>query len=109
MQHELIYRGTLVQYWHAIFAELQRASRTNQFPQKPFRLSHSQPPKENETVAITFWDEQHRHEMVTVFADSVPDEAVVKSFLKMRHLKRWVRLLFRGGRKSKEIWKGTTI
>jgi hypothetical protein len=49
--------------------------------QKPFGLSHpfkDQPPKINETVIITFLEEQHRREIVAVWADATPDKEKVK-------------------------------
>ncbi len=81
MQHELIFRGSLVEYWNLIYTEWQQPSRHDSLAQELFRLSHpvkDHPPRENETVAIVFLEEQHRREIVTVFADSVPDGKIVK-------------------------------
>lgn len=68
MQYELIFRGTLLQYWKKIRAEWQNPSRKDPLVQKPFRLSHPQPPREFEEVTIEFLDEQHRLGLVTVDA-----------------------------------------
>jgi hypothetical protein len=81
MQHELIFRGSLVEYWNLIYTEWQQPSRHDPLAQELFKLSHpvkDHPPGENETVAIVFLEEQHRREIVTVFADSVPDGKIVK-------------------------------
>jgi hypothetical protein len=84
MQHELIFRGSLVQYWKVIFAQWQRSSASLGEP--PFKIPTPSPgtapianclPKENETLAIVFYDEKHR-EIVAVFADAVLGKNIVK-------------------------------
>ena len=84
MQHELIFRGSLVQYWKVIFAQWQRSSASSGEP--PFKIPTPSPesepianyvPKENETLAIAFYDEKH-WEIVSVFADAVLGKNIVK-------------------------------
>lgn len=78
MQYELIFRGSLVQYWKVIYAEWQRPSRQDPLAHKPFRLSHLKLPEEFEEVTIEFLDEQHRLGLVTVDALSGADGKSVK-------------------------------
>ncbi len=84
MQHELIFRGSLIQYWKLIFAQWKRPSASLAEP--PFELSApslSLPPfagfvpKENETLITVFYDEKH-WEIVAVFADAVLGKNIVK-------------------------------
>ena len=78
MLYELIFRGSLVQYWNKIRAEWQRPSRKGPLAQEPFRLSHPHPPEEFEEVTIEFLDEQYRLGLVTVDALSGADGKSVK-------------------------------
>lgn len=50
MQHELIFRGSLVEYWNLIYTEWQQPSRHDPLAQELFSLSHpvkDHPPREN--------------------------------------------------------------
>jgi hypothetical protein len=78
MQYELIFCGSLVQYWKVVYAEWQRPSRKDLLAQEPFRLSHTHPPKEFEEVTIEFLGEERRLGLVTVDALSGSDGKSVK-------------------------------
>jgi len=75
---ELYFRGSLVQYWNVIYAEWKRLG-TALGQDEPFRLNTTVDfvPNEYETLPITFLDEQHQHEIVTVFADQLLGKKVV--------------------------------
>ena len=75
---ELYFRGSLVQYWKVIYAEWKRLG-TALGQDEPFRLNTTVDfvPNEYETLPITFLDEQHQHEIVTVFADQSLGKKVV--------------------------------
>lgn len=84
MQHDLIFRGSIVQYWKVIFAHWGELSASLAGPS--FEISApslSSPPsadyvpKENETLIIAFYDEKH-WEIVAVFADAVLGKNIVK-------------------------------
>ncbi len=78
MPYELIFRGSLAQYWQVIYTEWQRPSRQDPLAPKPFRLSHLKSPEEFEEVTIEFLDEQGRLGLVTVDALSGADGKSVK-------------------------------
>ncbi|MBL0344434.1 hypothetical protein [Candidatus Villigracilis affinis] len=78
MQYELIFRGSLVQYWQAIHTGWQRAIRKNSQGQEPFRLSHARPPREYEELTIEFLDDNRRRSLITVDALSGADGNFVK-------------------------------
>lgn len=78
MQYDLIFRGSLIQYWEKIHAEWQRPSRKDPLAPEPFRLSHDSPPQEYEEVVVEFLDQAHRLGLVTVDALSGSDGKTVK-------------------------------
>ena len=75
---ELYFRGPLVQYRNAIYSKWKQLG-IALGQDEPFRLNTTVDfvPNEYETLPITFLDEQHQHEIVTVFADQLLGKKVV--------------------------------
>jgi len=76
--YDLIFRGSLAQYWRAIHKEWQKPLRKNPLAAEPFRLSHHHAPQGFEEVTIEFLDDQRRLGLVTVDALSGSDGKFVK-------------------------------
>jgi hypothetical protein len=102
MQYELVFRGSLVQYWHAVHAEWLRSIRKYSDPNGAFRLSHAVPPQPYEEVTIEFMDSHNRLGLVTVDALSGSNGNLVKLIVHIEReayqetaqiaLKKWERL-----------------
>src|SRR5258706_8348986 len=105
MQHDFIYRGTLVQYWKVIFTHWKRSS--SFLAEPPFEISAASlsassfadfVPKESETLVIVFYDEKH-WEIVSAFADAVFGKNIVilTVFIGTKPLKSEARSPLQGG------------
>jgi len=78
MQYELIFRGSLIQYWEKIRVELEHLFPNDQPGQASFNISHSLPPGEFDRMTIELLDKEHKHEVVVLIAESGANGYTVK-------------------------------
>ncbi len=85
---DFYFRGTLAQYWKAIYAEYQRLFSIDE--KEPFEFTSPDPktsplaeytPKYYDFVEILFWEAEHRDFIVSVKADSVLDSDLVNLYV----------------------------
>ena len=79
MTHTFSFHGSLVQYWEALFIEYQRLAAILGRPPFEFMSSNSQTikeyvPKNGDEIIIYFWDKEHKHTLLVVEAELLPDE-----------------------------------
>lgn len=81
MTHPFSFQGSLMRYWEVLYAEYQRLSIS--LGQPPFEFTPSNPqtmseyiPKNGDEIIIYFWDKEHRHTLLVVEAELLPDEDV---------------------------------
>jgi hypothetical protein len=78
VQYELIFRGSLIQYWEKIHTELEHLFPNDQPEQASFNISHSLPPGEFDPVIIDILDEEHRLAVVSLMTESGADANIIK-------------------------------
>lgn len=79
MTHTFSFQGSLTQYWEVLYTEYQRLG--SALGQPPFEFTIPNPqiiteyiPKNGDEIIITFWDKEHRQEVLAVEAELLPDE-----------------------------------
>jgi hypothetical protein len=79
MTHTFSFHGSLTQYWDVLFAGYQNFSKSLGHP--PFEFMPSNPqtineyvPKNGDEIIIYFWDKEHKHTLLVVEAELLPDE-----------------------------------
>jgi hypothetical protein len=79
MPLEYYFRGNLAQYWEVLYTEYQRLGAV--LGQPPFEFMAPNPqtikeyiPKNGDEIIFTFWDKEHRQELLVVEAALLPDE-----------------------------------
>ncbi len=79
MTHPFSFQGSLTQYWEVLYTEYQRLTAVLGRP--PFEFMPSNPqkineyvPKNGDEIIIYFRDEEHRHALLVVEAELLPDE-----------------------------------
>ena len=85
---DFYFRGTLAQYWKAIYAEYQRLFLL--YGREPFEFTSPNPktsplaeyaPNYSDFVEILFWEAEHRDFIVRVKADTVLDAELVNLYV----------------------------
>lgn len=104
---DFYFRGTLAQYWKAIYAEYQRLFLL--YGREPFEFTSPNPktsplaeyaPNFYDFVEILFWEAEHRDFIVKVKADSVLDSDLVNLYVSI-----YVDSLKMYGESNLSTWK----
>ena len=79
MTHTFSFQGSLTQYWEVLYTEYQRLGSVLGQPPFEFMAPNLQIikeyiPKNGDEIMITFWDKEHRQELLVVEAELLPDE-----------------------------------
>lgn len=81
MTHTFSFYGSLTQYWEILYAEYRRMNAA--LKQPPFEIMspsrqdiNEYIPKNEHEIVINFWDKEHKHVVLVVEAETIPDEEV---------------------------------